>query len=167
MRSSARFSEELGQFVGAKLVNEYPDGVGENPVLPEGKIIGISSFEQIKDFYQAGVAADIQDLFAPGRLYLIEQSTLPSSNEYGYFNGTNYRLFNSGDIDIPFEVIIPLSISDKGMLIQLSRDNSPKKRLQLKISKAKSYNNGENDEYINLYITGILKPDGMEDEKHL
>ena len=26
---------------------------------------------------------------------------------------------------------------------------------------------GENDEYINLYITGILKPDGMEDEKHL
>ena len=41
MRSSARFSEELGQFVGAKLVNEYPDGVGENPVLPEGKIIGI------------------------------------------------------------------------------------------------------------------------------
>lgn len=93
-----------------------------------------------------------------GCLYLLDAatSTLPSMNEYGYFNGTNYRLFNSGNVDIPFEIVIPLSfvmVGEKnlGMLIQISRSNSPKKRIQLKIDAAKKYSDIDTpDEYIKI-----------------
>lgn len=144
IRSTAKFAEELGQFTGARLVDEPDNGL----TLPEGQIIGLSSLEEVQDYHHINSANDEGASMAFGKLYLLEKSILPSSSEYGYFNGTSYRLFNSGDIDIPFEVILPFDFAKKanengeenlGMMIQLLRLGAPKKRLQLKISEAKKY----------------------------
>ena len=83
--------------------------------------------------------------------------------KYSYFTEDNIL-----DGHLPLEKYLPVGEQENDVYpINITYDVAIKMKswtgdyINLKVV------DGEKDEYINLYITGILKPDGMEDEKHL